>query len=356
MNQESLTRQSIELLKQLIETPSFSRQEHQTGDLIEQYLTDQGVEADRIHNNIWARNKHYDPALPTVLLNSHHDTVKPNEGYTIEPFAATVKDDTIYGLGSNDAGGPLVSLIATFLHFYDQESLSWNLLFCASAEEEIAGENGIAAAVEAMPSFDCAVIGEPSKMEMAIAEKGLMVLDCTVNGKSGHAARNEGENAIYNAMQEIEWFKNFSFKKESEMLGPVKMTVTIIQSGSQHNVVPDRCTFTVDVRTTDAYSHEETLAIIRDHLTCKAEPRSMRLRPSSIPPDHPLVEAGRALGLKTIGSPTLSDQAQIPAPSLKVGPGDSARSHTPDEYIHISEIEEGIDLYIRLLEQVVKSK
>lgn len=352
-NSTTLSDRAVGLLKELIETPSLSGKEDKTADILQRFLEEHGVEVHRVKNNLWAKNKHYNPELPTVLLNSHHDTVPPNDGYTVEPYAATVKDETIFGLGSNDAGGPLVSLIATFLHFHEQESLSWNLLFCASAEEEVAGKNGIGAAVKELPPFDCAIIGEPTKMEMATAEKGLMVLDCTAAGRSGHAARDEGENAIYNAIKDIEWFRNYQFEKVSELLGPVKMTVTIIEAGTQHNVVPDRCTFSVDVRTTDAYTHEETLEIVRKHIDADAQPRSMRLKPSSMPDDHPLVKAGKELGLPTLGSPTLSDQAQIPVPSLKMGPGDSARSHTPDEYIHTSEIEQGIDLYIQLLEKVV---
>ena len=350
----SLKGQAISLLKQLIETPSLSREEDRTADLIVSFLKERGVETERLGNNVWARNKHFDPQKPSILLNSHHDTVKPNSGYTKDPFKAIVEVRKLYGLGSNDAGGCLVSLMAAFLHFYKQENLGYNLILAASAEEEISGKNGMEKLISELPEIDFAIVGEPTQMQMAIAEKGLMVLDCVAHGKSGHAARNEGENALYKAIKDIEWFRTFEFPRSSEALGPVKMSVTVIEAGKQHNMVPDRCHFVVDVRTTNAYSNEETLAIIREHVACEVTPRSTRLNPSGIPVEHPVVQAGMALGRKTYGSPTLSDQALMPFVSLKMGPGDSARSHTADEFIYLAEIEEGIELYINLLDKILK--
>lgn len=348
-----LTEKAIALLKTLIETPSLSKGEDKTAELIKQFLHAEEVSCERVGNNVWAKNKHYNPALPTILLNSHHDTVKPNAGYTKDPFSAIVEDEKLYGLGSNDAGGCLVSLMAAFLHFYAVEGLSYNLVLAASAEEEISGKGGIESLLAHLPQIDFAIVGEPTQMHLAIAEKGLMVLDCTVHGKAGHAARDEGENALYKAIQHIEWFREFEFPEISESLGPVKMSVTVIEAGKQHNVVPDTCRFVVDVRTTDAYSNEETLAIIREHVDCDVTPRSTRLNPSGISENHPMVKAGKALSRNTYGSPTLSDQALMPFPSVKLGPGDSARSHTADEYIFISEIEEGVDIYITMLSKLL---
>lgn len=351
-----LTEKAITLLKTLIETPALSKEESETANLIQQFLKREGVNCQRAGNNVWATNKFFDPALPSVLLNSHHDTVKPNAGYTRNPFSATVEEGKLYGLGSNDAGGCLVSLIATFLHFYTEEKLCYNLVLAASAEEEISGKGGIESLLPHLPDIDFAIVGEPTQMHLAVAEKGLMVLDCMVHGKAGHAARDEGENALYKAIQYIEWFRSFEFPRVSESLGPVKMSVTVIEAGKQHNVVPDQCSFVVDVRTTDAYSNEETLAIIRKHVDCDVTPRSTRLNPSGIGEDHPIVEAGMSLGRNTYGSPTLSDQALMPFPSVKLGPGDSARSHTPDEYVKLREVEEGIKLYIKMLESIVYSR
>lgn len=345
---------AISLLKKLVATPSLSGEEAATADLLMETLKRHGVTTNRHKNNVWARNKHFHPDKPTLLLNSHHDTVKPSDGYSRDPYTPHVMDDTLYGLGSNDAGGPLVSLIAAFLHFHDQKELSYNILLAATAEEETSGADGISSILEKIAPVDCAIVGEPTRMRMAVAEKGLMVLECTANGKSGHAARNEGENAIYNAVKDINWFRNYTFVKTSEFLGPVKMTVTVIRAGSQHNVVPDSCTFTVDVRTTDAYSNQEVLDVINEQIGATVSPRSIRLNPSSISTDHPLVQSGKSLGLETYGSPTLSDQAFITAPSVKIGPGDSARSHTADEYIKLQEIKDGIDIYIQLITQLTK--
>ncbi|ACU06394.1 M20 family metallo-hydrolase [Pedobacter heparinus] len=353
---ESIKRDAVELLKQLISIPSFSKEEDKTADAIEAFLQQRNIKTHRKLNNIWAYNKYFDAAKPTLLLNSHHDTVKPNSGYTRDPYAATVEDDKLYGLGSNDAGGCLVSLIATFLYYYDQEGLNYNICLAATAEEEISGNNGLECILPDLGELEFAIVGEPTLMNLAIAERGLLVLDCTSYGKAGHAAREEGDNAIYKALKDIEWFRNYRFSKVSEMFGPLKMSVTIINAGSQHNVVPASCIFTVDVRVTDAYTNEEVLKIIRTNVDCEVVPRSIRLKPSSIDKEHPIVQSGIALGRTTYGSPTTSDQALLSIPSLKVGPGDSARSHMADEYVHLSEIEKGIGLYIEMLKPVVNGK
>jgi len=351
-----LSHKAIALLKQLIATPSLSKEEDKTAAVLVSFLKSEGVTVHQHLNNVWAVNKYFDPKKETVLLNSHHDTVKPNNGYTKPPFDAIIEDDKLYGLGSNDAGGPLVSLIATFLHFYNVLDLAYNIVLACTAEEEISGKNGIVEVMKIVPAPSIAIIGEPTLMEMAIAEKGLMVLECTAHGKAGHAARNEGENAIYKALKDIEWIQSFEFPVQSKTLGPVKMTTTVINAGSQHNVIPDRCYFTVDVRTTDVYSNDQTLEIIQQHIKSNINPKSLRLNPSSIKMEHPLVQAGIGLGMTTYGSPTLSDQSLISIPSLKLGPGDSARSHTPDEFIYIKEVEDGIEKYIQLLELFLKNK
>lgn len=344
---------ATELLKRLIATPSLSREEDQTGDLIQQFLEDRNIPTSRHKNNIWATNKHFDSEKPTILLNSHHDTVKPNSGYTKDPFTPQVEDGKLFGLGSNDAGGPLTSLIATFVHFYPQEDLNYNFVLAATAEEEISGDDGIISILDKIPEIDFAIVGEPTQMRMAVAEKGLLVLECTAKGISGHAARDEGKNAIYIAMDDVNWFKNYRFEKVSETLGPVKMTVTEIQAGSQHNVVPDTCTFTVDIRSTDVYDNAQILETLKENIESKVTARSIRLNPSFIPLDHPIVQSGDKLGLAQYGSPTLSDQSVLSVPSLKMGPGKSARSHTADEFIKLDEIKEAIDIYIKLLDAVV---
>jgi acetylornithine deacetylase len=348
------TQKYITLLQSLIETPSFSKEEDKTADILANFLHAEGISSYRKLNNVWAYNQHFDENKPSILLNSHHDTVKPNAGYTRNPFKADIEDGKLYGLGSNDAGAALVSLLATFLHFYKQENLKYNLIWAGTAEEEISGNNGIELIFPEFKNVEFAIIGEPTLMNLAIAEKGLMVLDCIAKGRSGHAARDEGENAIYKALKDIAWFQTYKFPKESEFLGPVKMSVTIIQAGKQHNVVPDECHFTVDVRTTDQYSNEEVLNIIKTHIKSEVKPRSVRLKPSFISPDHSIVKAGIALGRKTYGSPTTSDQALLTIPSLKMGPGDSARSHTADEFVFIHEMEEGIDLYVKMLKKVIE--
>jgi len=350
---EQLFDDAVALLKQLISTPSFSKEEAGTAVVIEAFFSRHVIASQRKNNNVWAFNKHFDNSKPTILLNSHHDTVKPNAGYTRDPFQSGVEGDKLFGLGSNDAGGPLVALIATFLFFYNKENLKYNLVLAATAEEEISGKNGIESVLPELHKIDFAIVGEPTQMQMAIAEKGLMVLDCVAKGVAGHAARNEGENAIYKALKDIEWFRTFQFPKVSPTLGPVKMSVTIINAGKQHNVVPAECLFTVDVRTTDVYSNEETLEIIKKHIASEINARSTRLNPSAIATDHIIVKAATELGIKTYGSPTLSDQALINVPSVKIGPGDSARSHTADEYICLSEIKTGIETYQKLLQKII---
>ena len=343
----------IHLLKSLISVQSFSKNEQDAAYLIRQFLDHSGVPYSSRVNNTWARNLHWKDGLPVLLLDSHIDTVKPASGYTRDPFSADVKDGVLYGLGSNDAGGGLVTLLAVFMHFYQMENLPFNLVYAASAEEEISGTNGLASILNEIEPFTLAIVGEPTQMKMAIAEKGLMVLDCTAHGKSGHAAREEGENAIYKAMADIEKIRNFRFDKTSPILGAVKLSVTMIHAGTQHNVVPDQCSFVVDVRTNEYYPNEDALEIIDQLLESEVQARSLRLNSSAIAVDHPIVERGIKLGISYYGSPTTSDQAVIPYPSVKIGPGDSARSHTADEYILISEIEEGFRIYIDLLTGLV---
>ncbi|NDA61432.1 MAG: M20/M25/M40 family metallo-hydrolase [Chitinophagia bacterium] len=346
--------EAVALLQSLIRIPSFSKQEGETARLLESFLLSKGIQANRYLNNVWATQQNYNPALPTILLNSHHDTVKPNKAYTRDPFDGAIEDGKIYGLGSNDAGGALVSLLFTFLHFYNRTDLKYNLLFAATAEEEISGSQGIEALLPQLPAIHCGIVGEPTQMHLAVAERGLLVLDVTVEGRAGHAAREEGDNALYKAIPLMEWFKNYRFEKESALLGPVKMSVTVIETENKaHNVVPPVCHFVVDVRVNEYYTFEEVLEVIQQAIPAKVEPRSLRMRSSSIAPEHPLVLAGIALERKMYGSPTTSDKALMPFPTLKMGPGDSARSHTADEYIYEHELEEGIRLYRELLNSVV---
>lgn len=354
MGIESLFIEAVELLKQLISTQSFSKEENETAEIICAFFEKHGVVYKRVGNNVYAFNKYYDPQKPSVLLNSHHDTVKPNKGYTIDPFTPVEKDGKLFGLGSNDAGGCLVSLIATFLHFVEQDRLSHNIVFAASAEEEISGVNGIEIVLPYLGNIDFGIVGEPTKLEMAVAERGLMVIDCTAPGRSGHAARNEGENALYNAMDDINWIRHCQFEKVSDLLGPSRMSVTVINTeNTQHNVVPSTCKFVIDVRVNELYSFEEMLDMLKQNLKSQFKPRTTRMKSTSIPLDHPLVKAGMELGRGYYGSPTTSDKALMPFPTLKMGPGDSARSHTADEYIYLSEIEEGIKTYINLVSKVV---
>ena len=351
-------RDAIDLLKRMITTPSFSREEKAVADVMESFLTDFGLKPNRLNNNIWVKNTQFDPSKPTLLLNSHLDTVKPNSGYTREPFEATETEGKLYGLGSNDAGGCVVSLLAAFTAFASQSNLKYNLVFASTAEEEISGPGGIESVIAHLAktenlTFNCALVGEPTSMQMAVAEKGLLVLDCTATGRSGHAARDEGDNAIYKALPDLIWFKDYRFDKTSPLLGPNKMTVTIINSGAQHNVVPRECQFTVDVRVNELYDFENVLGTIREKVQCDVKPRSTRIRSTSIALDHPLVKAGFELGRIHYGSPTTSDKALMPFPALKIGPGESARSHTADEFILIKEIEDGIELYSALLKKVL---
>lgn len=349
-----LTQDAVVLLQQLIAIPSFSKEEDRTADLLEQFLQGRGVATHRHLNNIWAKNQHFDPAKPSLLFNSHHDTVKPNKAYTLDPFEPFVKDGKLFGLGSNDAGGSLVSLIAVFLHYYSRTDLQYNIVLAVTAEEEISGKNGIELLIPELPPIAAGIVGEPTQMQMAVAERGLLVLDGHAFGKAGHAAREEGENALYKVLTDITWFRDYRFDKVSSLLGPVKMTVTVIETENKaHNVVPPLCHFVVDVRVNECYTFEEILQIIRLHVQSDVQPRSLRMRSTSIALDHPLVQAGMQLGRTYYGSPTTSDKALMPFTTLKMGPGDSARSHTADEFIYLEEIEEGIALYIKLLDQLL---
>jgi acetylornithine deacetylase len=351
---EKLTENAISLLKNLIETQSFSKEEENTAKLIEGWFNENEIPFKRTKNNIWATNKHFDESKPTMLLNSHHDTVRPNTAYTKNPLKAIVEDGKLYGLGSNDAGGCLVSLIATFTNYYALKNLKYNLVIVASAEEENSGPNGLNSMLSIIPKIDVAIVGEPTLMNLAVAEKGLVVFDAQVAGTPSHAAHPNDNNSIYNTIEVLQWFKNFKFKKPSVALGDVKMTVTQINAGKQHNVVPAQANLVIDVRVNDAYSNQEIATILQEQSPCsKITPRSLRLNSSSISIDHDLVKAGIAMGRETYGSPTLSDQSVLNCQSLKLGPGDSTRSHSADEFIYLHEIEEGIKLYIELLNRVI---
>ena len=340
--------EATELLKKLIRIPSISREEGLCADLIENYIAENGYTVSRLKNNVWTIASGFDGNRPTLLLNSHIDTVKPVDGWTFDPFIPTEKDGKIYGLGSNDAGASVVALLHTFF-LLSQENQPYNLIFSATAEEELSGKDGIELLLKELPKIDFAIVGEPTNMQLAVAEKGLMVLDCTAHGKAGHAARNEGENAIYKALADIEWFRNYRFPNVSEFLGEVKMSVTQIYAGTQHNVVPDRCTFVVDIRSNELYYNEEILEEIKKHISCDAVPRSTRLSSSATPLNHPIIVKAKETGREIFGSPTLSDQALMPFPSVKIGPGKSSRSHTADEFVEIKEIEQGISVYYELL-------
>lgn len=351
---DTLFEEAVGLLKELIATPSFSKEEDETAGILCRFIGQKGIQHSRVGNNVYALNKYYDVNKPSILLNSHHDTVKPNKGYTFDPFSPFEKDGKLFGLGSNDAGGCLVSLLATFLYFYDQEDLDHNVVFAASAEEEISGVNGIELVLPYLGKLDYGIVGEPTRLEMAVAERGLMVIDCTAEGRSGHAARNEGENALYKAVDDINWLRNYKFEKVSPLLGESRLTATVISTENvQHNVVPSQCRFVIDVRVNELYTFDEILDLMRNNMKSRFKPRTTRMKSTSIPLDHILVRAGMKLGRGYYGSPTTSDKALMPFATLKMGPGDSARSHTADEYIYLDEIKEGINTYIQLVNQIV---
>ena len=359
---QNITNSAIDLLKKMIAIPSLSREEKEVADLIEQYLQENGVTTGRLINNVYALNKYFDPAKKSILLNSHHDTVKPAKGYTTDPFTPTEIEGRLIGLGSNDAGGPLVSLIATFIHFFNRQDLPFNIILAATAEEEISGTNGIELLLKDGIFLDTlqgsdfmgGLVGEPTKMQMAVAERGLLVMDATVHGKAGHAAREEGINAIYLAMQDIQAIAKMDFEKTSELLGKTTAKVTAIETDNKaHNVVPSSCRFVLDVRVNEKYDFDGVIDYLKATLKAELVPRSFRMKSSMIAMDHPIVKAGKQLGLSHYGSPTTSDKALMPFPALKIGPGDSARSHTADEYIYISEIENGISIYVQLIEATI---
>lgn len=350
---DTLYTEAVQLLKELIATPSFSKEEAETAGILCRYLGKKDIVHSRVGNNVFAQNKYYSSSKPTLLLNSHHDTVRPNKGYTLDPFQPIEKDGRLYGLGSNDAGGCLVSLIAAFLYFYERQDLAFNVVLAATAEEEISGTQGIEMVLPHLGSIDFGIVGEPTKLDLAVAERGLLVIDCTAEGKAGHAARNEGENALYKALDDIQWIRSYRFDRESDLLGLTRMTVTVIQTeNQQHNVVPPVCKFVIDVRVNECYRFDEVLAILEQNLKSTFQPRTTRMKSSGIALDHPLVKAGISLGKNHYGSPTTSDKALMPFPTLKMGPGDSARSHTADEYIYLDEIKEGIETYIKLINTI----
>ena len=348
MTYEEQTKEAVELLKRLISTPSVSRDEAAAADVLEAYMKEKGLNPQRHGNNVWCASSDFDESKTVILLNAHIDTVKPVAGWQHEPFAPVIEGDKLYGLGSNDCGGGLMALLQTFM-LLNNEPKKYSLIYLASCEEEVSGKNGIERVLPLLPKIDFAIVGEPTGMQPAIAEKGLMVIDATAHGKAGHAARNEGDNAIYKAMKDILWLSEWQFPNRTDLLGPVKQTVTIVNAGTQHNVIPDTCAFTIDVRSNECYTNEEIFAFFQQHLTSELKARSFRLSSSRIDELHPFVQACIKEGLKPFGSPTLSDQALMRFPSLKLGPGESSRSHTADEYIKISEIDDAISLYLKLL-------
>jgi len=343
-----LSDDAIELLKQLIRTPSFSREEAGTADILMDFLVQHSIPAQRQGNNVWTVSRDFDAQKPTILLNSHHDTVKPGVAWTYPPFDAVLEGDKLTGLGSNDAGASAVSLLAAFRYFY-QRNTAFNLICAITAEEEISGANGIKSILSELGKIDLGIVGEPTGMHAAVAEKGLLVLDGVARGRTGHAARDEGDNALYKALDDINWLRTYQFPQVSNLLGPVKMTVTQISAGTQHNVVPDECRYVVDIRTNECYSNEKIVAMVRAHVQAEITPRSTHLQSSGLGLEHPIVRQAVAMGKHTYGSPTLSDQALMRFDTLKMGPGDSARSHAPDEYILLSEVRGGIADYIKLL-------
>ena len=349
MTQEEYLRDAIGLLSQLIATPSTSRNEKDAADIMEKALHNYGFTPHREANNVWVIDPHFDEQKPTLLLNAHIDTVKPVDSWRRDPFAPTIEGDTLYGLGSNDCGGGLCSLLQTF-RMQTEKTQNYNLIYLASAEEEVSGKDGISRALPLLPKIDLAIVGEPTGMQPAVAEKGLMVLDVIAHGKSGHAARNEGVNAIYEALDDMRWIRDYKFEKVSPFLGPTKMTLTVVNAGTQHNVIPDKCTMLVDIRTNEFYDNEEVYHFICQHLKSEVKAHSFRLKSSRIDPEHPLIKKCVAMGMKPFGSPTLSDQALMPFPSFKLGPGESSRSHSADEFIKISEIADAIAKYKELLD------
>ena len=349
MTQEQYVSDAVQLLKKLIATPSVSRNEKDAADIMEQTIRSYGFEPQREANNLWIIDPHYDESRPTLLLNAHIDTVKPVASWSRDPFSPDVEDGVLYGLGSNDCGGGLCSLLQIFRMLTEKQQ-SYNLIYLASAEEEVSGKDGITRALPLLPHIDLAIVGEPTGMNPAVAEKGLMVLDVIAHGKSGHAARNEGVNAIYEALDDMRWIRDYKFEKVSEFLGPTKMTLTVVNAGTQHNVIPDKCTMLVDIRTNEFYDNEEVYEFIRQHLKSEVKAHSFRLKSSRIDPEHPLIRKCVAMGMKPFGSPTLSDQALMHFPSFKLGPGESSRSHSADEFIKISEIADAIAKYKELLD------
>lgn len=349
MTQEQYVSDAVELLKKLIATPSVSRNEKDAADIMEQTIRSYGFEPQREANNLWIIDPHYDESRPNLLLNAHIDTVKPVASWSRDPFSPDVEDGVLYGLGSNDCGGGLCSLLQIF-RMLTEKPQSYNLIYLASAEEEVSGKDGITRALPLLPHIDLAIVGEPTGMNPAVAEKGLMVLDVIAHGKSGHAARNEGVNAIYEALDDMRWIRDYKFEKVSEFLGPTKMTLTVVNSGTQHNVIPDKCTMLVDIRTNEFYDNEEVYEFIRQHLKSEVKAHSFRLKSSRIDPEHPLIRKCVAMGMKPFGSPTLSDQALMHFPSFKLGPGESSRSHSANEFIRISEIRDAIAKYETLLD------
>lgn len=353
MSVENLYQKAVDLLTKLIETPSFSKEEDQTALILMNWLSQFNIPVKRNLNNVWAVNKYFDETKPSILLNSHHDTVKPNKGYTKNPFQPEISDGKLYGLGSNDAGGPMVTLMSLFVYFYEKQDLKYNLVLAITAEEENSGDDGLYSLKKIIPPIDFAVVGEPTEMKMAIAEKGLLVIDGHASGISGHAAHENTVSALYNAIDDINWIRSYEFPKISETLGKVKMSVTQIQAGDQHNVVPAKCDFVIDVRVNDLYKNQEVFDYLQSQTKSELVARSFRLNSSSIPESHIIVETWKKLGGETYGSPTCSDQAVLDCPSLKMGPGSSLRSHKADEFIYLYEIQEGIKIYVQLFEQFI---
>ena len=349
MDIEALTQEAVGLLERMVSLPSVSREEKEVADLLENFMKERGKTPHRTGHNLWCISPFYRTGRPTLLLNAHIDTVKPAASWTRDPFRPTREGERIYGLGTNDDGASVVALWQAFCTLSGKEQ-PYNLIFLASCEEEVSGKDGIESVLPGLPPVSFAIVGEPTEMQPAIAEKGLMVLDVTATGKAGHAARNEGDNAIYKVLDDIAWFRDYRFEKESPLLGPVKMSVTVINAGTQHNVIPDKCSFVVDIRSNELYSNEELFVEIKKHISCDAKARSYRLNSSQIDEKHPFVQKAVKLGRVPFGSPTLSDQALMSFPSVKIGPGRSSRSHTAEEYIMLKEIEEAVGIYLELLD------